>query len=307
MSKRNVPPNENKVKRAVAKFLQPIIRVFSKKLYISLQYRYITHHKLNWKNPTRYTEKLQHLRLYVFPNLPLVIKYADRVGARELLKEQGLAKHLIPIIGVYDNVDDIDFHKLPNSFAIKLAHASGYNLIVHDKSSLNITEAKKQIKKWQKTNYGKKTVEPHYNSIKPRIVIEHLLIEADELPIEYKIHVFNGKTKYLYVVTGRGKEIRYSNFYIDWTPFNESQFNYWKTKEIPPLKPQGYEEMVKLAEQLGKDVPFVRADFFLIDGHIYFNEMTFTPAKGTLIFADDLADFEIGEWLDISGYMKKRR
>ena len=36
-----------------------------------------------------------------------------------------------------------------------------------------------------------------------------------------------------------------------------------------------------------------------IDGKIYFGEMTFTPAKGTLILDDDSADFEMGEWLKI--------
>lgn len=302
---RNVPPNEKKLNRFIAKSLQPVVRFFSKKQYISLQYRYITHHKLNWQTPTRYSEKLQYLRLYVYPHLDLVVNYADRVKARELLYEQGLSEYLIPLIGIYDHVEDFDFDALPNQFVLKCAHASGFNLIVKDKSLINYEEVKKQIKKWQKTNYGRKTVEPHYSSIKPKLVIEELLREDNELPIEYKIHVFNGKAKYLYVVTGREKEIRYSNFYIDWTPFPGAQFNYWKTKDPLPNKPVNYLEMIALAETLGKDVPFVRVDLFSINNKIYFNEMTFTPAKGTLIFADDKADYEIGEWLDISNYQKK--
>ena len=58
--------------------------------------------------------------------------------------------------------------------------------------------------------------------------------------------------------------------------------------------------MVVLAEKLAKNFPFVRVDLYNIEGKIYFSEMTFTPAKGTLILDDDNADFEMGEWLDIS-------
>ena len=43
-----------------------------------------------------------------------------------------------------------------------------------------------------------------------------------------------------------------------------------------------------------------------INGKIYFSEMTFTPAKGTLILDDDKVDFEMGEWLDISKYLNSK-
>lgn len=287
---------ENKVKRAIALPLRNIVKLISPTLFVKLQYKYITHHKLNLKNPVRYTEKLQVLRLQKYPMDALVSKCASRDGARDYLKEMGLGNLLIPCLGIYENFDQIDFEKLPNSFVMKCTHACGYNLIVRNKNELNLEKTRKMFNKWLKTNYGKKTVELHYSPIKPRIIIEEFLGES---PTEYKIHVFNGRAKSLYVVTGRGTDIRYNNYYIDWKPFDGSQFNGWKKTDKELKKPSNFDEMVKIAEILGSKFPFVRVDLYNIDGKIYFSELTFTPAKGTLILDHDKCDFEMGEWLII--------
>ena len=295
---------ENKIKRFFVAPFRNVVKLISKKAYISYQYKYITHHKLNWKNPTRYTEKLQYLRLYVYPKDPLVIKCAGRVGVREYVKEKGYENLLIKTYGVFDRFEDIDFDKLPNAFALKTTHSSQMNYICFDKSKINYDELKKKFNKYLKTKYGKKTVELHYSPIKPQIIIEELMLENGKLPTEYKIHVFNGKAKSLYVVTSRGIDIRYNNYYIDWTPFDGSQFNGWKKTDYPLEKPTNFDEMIKISEDLASPFPFVRVDLYDINGTIYFSELTFTPAKGTLILDDDKCDFEMGEWLDISKYIK---
>ena len=70
---------ENKFKRALVSPFRGLVKCVSKKGYISYQYKYITHHKLDWKGLKRYTEKLQYLRLYVYPKDDLVSKCAGRV------------------------------------------------------------------------------------------------------------------------------------------------------------------------------------------------------------------------------------
>lgn len=297
---------ENKLKRFVAVSVRGIVKAISKTEYVKLQYKYITHHKLNLKNPVRYTEKLQYLRLFVYPKDELVKQCAGRVGVREYIKKRGFCDKLIPIYGVFNSFDEIDFKKLPNQFVMKCSHASGFNYICKDKSQIDKTELKKKFNKWLNTNYGKKTVEYHYASIKPQIIIEKLLHENGKLPTEYKIHVFNGKAKNMYVVTSRGIDIRYNNYYIDWTPFDGSQFNGWKKTDYPLEKPDHWNDMVEMAEILCKPFPFVRLDLYNINGKIYFSEMTFTPAKGTLILDDDKCDFEMGKWLDISKYTNSK-
>ena len=295
---------ENKLKRAIVSPFRGIVKCVSKKAYISYQYKYITHHKLDWKKLSRYTEKLQYLRLYVYPNWPEVSKCAGRVGVREYVKEKGLEDILIKAYGVFNSFDEIDFEKLPNQFAMKCAHGCAMNYICFDKSKINKDELKKKFDKWMHTNYGKKTLELHYSHIKPQIIIEELMLENGKLPTEYKIHVFNGVAKNLYVVTSRGIDIRYNNYYIDWTPFDGSQFNGWRKTDYPLEKPENFDEMIKISKALASPFPFVRVDLYNINGQIYFSEMTFTPAKGTLILDDDKCDFEMGEWLDISKYRK---
>ncbi len=293
---------ENKFKRALVSPFRGLVKCISKKAYISYQYKYITHHKLDWKGLNRYTEKLQYLRLYIYPKDDLVSKCAGRVGVREYVKEQGFDELLIKIYGVFDKFEDIDFSKLPNQFVLKCSHGSAMNYICYDKNKINYDELKKKFNKWLKTNYGKKTLELHYSKIKPQIIIEELMLENGKLPTEYKIHVFNGKAKNLYVVTSRGVDIKYNNYYIDWTPFDGSQFNGWKKTDYPLKKPSNFDKMVEVAEKLASKFPFVRVDLYNINGKIYFSEMTFTPAKGTLILDDDKCDFEMGKWLDISKY-----
>lgn len=295
---------ENKVKRAVVLPFKPLFRIFSPVGYVKHQYKYITHHKCDLKNPIRYTEKLQYLRLFVYPKNKLVGKCAGRWGVREYVKEKGYGDYLIPTFGCYDRFEDIDFNKLPNSFVLKCTHACAFNEIILDKNSWDKEAAKKKFKKWLKTDYGKKTVEKHYSQIKPQIIVEQYIGSKDSLPVEYKIHVFNGKARYMYVVTGRGVDIKYDNYYVDWKRFDGAQFNGWKSRKEGVPVPQNWGDMVKMAEDLAKEFPFVRVDLYCVDGKIYFSEMTFTPAKGTLIFDDDKADYEIGEWLDISKYIK---
>jgi hypothetical protein len=227
----------------------------------------------------------------------------DKYEAKRYVQERIGEEHIIPTLGIYDKFDDIDFDALPNKFVMKCSHACAFNYICFDKTKLDKKALKKKFDKWLKIDYGKKTVERHYSPNKKCIIIEEMLIENDYLPIEYKIHCFNGKAKSLYVVTNRDRGIKYNNYYIDWTPFEESQFNHWTSDPNGIKKPDNFSEMVKIAEKISAKFPFVRVDLYNINGKIYFGENTFTPAKGTLTLKKDSADFEMGSWLDISSYI----
>jgi hypothetical protein len=268
-------------------------------VYLHWQYRFITGKKLHLTNPKLYTEKLQYLRYVVFPQDPLVIRASDRVAVREMLEQKGLKKYLVPIYGSYDRFEDIPWKQLPKQFVLKCTHASGFNHIVLNKDQVHVPKLKRQFNRWLKQDYGLKTLERHYSPIPRKIIIETYLGLATSLPIEYKIHVFHGQAKYLYVVTGRGSNIRYTHLLINWTPFPGAQFNGWKTAEYPVIEPENFKTMVQLSEKLGSPFPFVRVDLYSIKGKIYFSELTFTPAKGTLKLSDPVVDAQMGEWLTL--------
>lgn len=267
--------------------------------YLHWQYRFITGNKLNLTNPKLYTEKLQYLRHFVFPLDPLVIRATDRVAVRAMLEEKGLKKYLVPTYGSFDRFEDIPWKQLPKQFVLKCSHASGFNHIVLDKDHLHLPPLQRKFNRWLRQDYGLKTLERHYSPIPRKIIIEKYLGFATSLPIEYKIHVFHGQAKYLYVVTGRGADIRYTHLLINWTPFPGAQFNGWTSADYPVIEPDKFKTMVQLAEKLGSPFAFVRVDLYSIKEKIYVSELTFTPAKGTLKLTDPLVDAQMGEWLSL--------
>ena len=276
-----------------------ILMRFFPMVYLKLQYRYITGHTLNLKNPQRYTEKLQYLRWFIYPKNPQVIQAADRIGLRDYVKQLKLTHYLIPIQGIFDRYEDIPFETLKRPFVIKATHGSNMNVFVQKERQLDLKIIKKKIKQWLTTDYGKLTLERHYSSIKPKIIIEDFIQSSHLYPIEYKIHVFHGVAKFLYVVTGRGQDIRYTLFDRNWKPFDGAQFNGWKKSETKIDQPSTFTTMLELAETLAKPFPFVRVDLYSVLDKIYISELTFTPAKGTLKLDDDQYDFMIGAWLNI--------
>ena len=156
---------ENKFKRAILVPFRGVVKAISKTWYVKSQYKYITHHKLNLKNPVRYTEKLQYLRLFVYPKNPLISQCAGRAGVREYVNKKGFADKLVPIYGIFDSFKDIDFDKLPDQFVMKCTHACAFNYICKNKKEIDKKALEKKFNKWLKTNYGKKTVELHYAAI----------------------------------------------------------------------------------------------------------------------------------------------
>ena len=267
--------------------------------FVRFQYRYITGRKLNLHNPQTFTEKLQRLRLIHYPNDPLVSHCSDRVGLMDYLKEHNLSEHQVPVLGVYDRYDDIPFETLPQAFVLKCTHASGFHAIILNKQTIDHHQLRRQFNRWLKTNYGRLTVEMHYASIPPKMIVEAYVGKGSSLPLEYKLHVFHGEVKYLYVVSGRGHDLRYTHFLADWSSFPQAQFNGWQASSYPILEQTVFPRMKTIAEKLGQHFPFVRVDLYVINVKIYVSELTFTPAKGTLNLVDPSVDHLMGEWLTL--------
>ena len=93
-----------------------------KKMVISGAYKKSTGNSLNWNNPKRYTEKLNVSKLLcaTAEKTKLADKYLVREWVASIIGEE----HLIPLLGVYDNFDQINFDKLPEKFVIKCNHDS---------------------------------------------------------------------------------------------------------------------------------------------------------------------------------------
>ena len=238
-----------------------------------------TGEQLHLDNPQTFNEKIQWLKLY--DSTPEKTRLADKYLVRDWVKEKIGEEYLIPLLGVWDNFDDIDFDTLPNQFVIKCNHGCGYNIIVKDKSKLDIQDARKKINQWMNEDFAfRNGFELHYSAIKPKIIIEKFIENSGNDLYDYKFWCFNGKADYVQFLSERNTNGLKMAFYNQ--KWEKQNFVYsFPLDQKNITKPNNIDKMFELAEKLAKGFPHVRVDFYrLDDGKIYFGEMTFTSASG---------------------------
>ncbi len=279
--------------------IMQILSFFPDKQVVLLQYRIKTGRKLNLLSPKRYTEKLQWYKLYYRD--PIMGKCVDKYSVRNYVKKLGYGHLLVPIIGIYNSANEINFNLLPEHFVIKDTLGGGGNsvIIVKNKNEVNIEKIKSEIMKWQKLSNGKHPGrEWVYDNKKSRILIEaYIESNPDEGGlIDYKFFCFNGEIAFVYGIADRilGKGAGFGIF--------DSEFNllpYGRADEKPLTrtlkKPENYEEMVHCAQQLSKRFPHARIDLYNQHGKILFGEITFFDGSGYMTFNPDKFDFIMGE------------
>lgn len=268
---------------------------------LKMQYKIKTGRKLNLKNPTLFTEKIQWYKLnYKDPKFPMCV---DKYEVHKYVKEKGLENILNELYGVYDNVDDIDFEKLPDKFVIKTTNGGGGLdvFICKDKSKFDFIDAKEKINNALNKKAGNSGREWPYKKIKPRIIIEKYIATAknEKSLMDYKFYCFNGEPQYLLLINGRESRKKKSIYDKD---FNLLDYKYVDYERIDSVKkPENYKDMVRIARILSEDFPFVRVDLYNIDGKIIFGELTFYPASGYLEKIEPKGfDEQLGKLFDIS-------
>lgn len=239
----------------------------------------------NIDHPKTFNEKIQWMKLH--DSTPIKTRLADKYLVREWVKEKIGEKYLIPLIGVYDKFEDIDFDKLPNRFVMKCNHGCAYNIIVTDKNNFDIADAKAKINKWMRYNYAFRGCELHYMNIPHKIIIEEYIENNGGDLYDYKFWCFNGKVKYIQFLSERYIDGLKMAFYdMKW---KKQTFVYDHPLDKKTIKkPDNLNKMVRLAETLSKDFNHVRVDFYrLNDGTILFGEMTFSSASGSCCWNDE--------------------
>ncbi len=274
-----------------------LIRLTDKKY---LEYRFLSDmgYKLNLKNPQTFNEKLQWLKLY--DRNPEYTKMVDKYEVREYIKEKIGEEYLIPLIGVYDKFDDIDFDKLPNQFVIKCNHDSGGLIICKDKNRLDIETARKKINRSLKTNYYYSGREWPYKNVKPRIIIEKYMEDSNKSDlIDYKLFCFNGIPKIVLVCSERflSNNMCETWFDMNWKLIDMTESGHRVDSTIS--KPKQLKKMVELSKKLSKNIPFIRVDWYEIGDKLYFGELTFYPASGFEKFEPKEWNKKIGDMLSI--------
>lgn len=271
--------------------------IFSPKFMSKIYFRVVMKKKLNLRNPRTFNEKIQWYKLNYCVQNENVIICCDKYRLREYLREKGLENFAVPLVGYWENSKEIDWDSLPNSFVLKCNHGCAYNIICKDKNNFDKKNAESRLSKWLKEDFGKFNAEPHYDKIKKGIVCEKYLDNGNESLIDYKIHCFNGEAKFVLICSNRvNRSVNYSYYDLDWT-----ELNYSNTKRNIFSKPRSLNKMIEISNILAKDFPFIRVDFYEVNGEPFIGELTFVPAGGLDNTLTKEADIEIGKLFDISG------
>lgn len=210
-------------------------------------------YELNLTNPQSFNEKMQWLKLYYRD--PLLTKCSDKVLVRDYIKELIGEEYLVKSLGIYDNPESIDFDNLPNKFVIKVNWGSGQNIIVTDKSKLDIEEAKQKLSEWMKpeSNHYYNLLEWCYKDITPKIIIEEYIEEDVNKPVaDYKFFCYNGDPKFMYIaVDSFNYKIMKINYYD--SDFNKLPFiKHYPNTDYPIPKPKNWDKMLELSKITGE-------------------------------------------------------
>lgn len=267
--------------------------------YIKMIFKLRTGKRINLENPATFNEKLQWLKLY--DRKEKYIQYVDKYEVRKHIAESIGEEYLIPLIGVYNKPEEIDFSVLPDQFVLKCTHDSGGLVICNDKSQLDIKATIEKLNKCLKRNYYFHGREWPYKNVKPRIICEKFIIDESGVELkDYKLMCFNGKAKCNLVCLNRYSSTGLNiDFYdMDWKPMPFERRHHPSSGTII-LRPKHFNKMIEFAERLSKDIPFARVDFYEIEGKLYFGELTFYPSAGFEEFTPESYDNMLGSWITL--------
>ena len=255
---------------------------------------------LNLMSPQTLDEKLQWFKMYVKD--PMLTKCADKYAVREYVEKKIGKEYLVPLLGVYDRVEDIKLEDLPEAFVLKPTHMSGEVILCHEgeKDKINWGEKADQMKYWLRTNYYYMHGEWQYKNILPKIICEKLL-KGDV--VDYKFFCINSNP-ILAEVIGSRENGHYNDAWVDLN-FNPYVFIPQNNMEKFFEKPTHWKEMIQIAKLLAAEFPFVRVDLYDLEGKIFFGELTFTPANGMSYTMPPEKNVKMGEMYDLSPFLKE--
>lgn len=257
---------------------------------------------LNLKNPTHFGEKIQWLKLY--GHLDELSDYVDKYKVRDFVKNTVGEKYLNKLYGVYNKSEDVDFDSLPNKFVLKCTNGSGAVLICKDKEKLDRKQACKEMKKWLADDFSKMKKEPQYKNVVNRIIAEEYLEDESGALRDYKFYCYDGIPYYYGVFTDR-----YTDETVDMYDMSGKKLEgilNAGVKNSNYVLPQGdnFPELIEVVKKLAAPFQFVRVDFYMANGKIYFGELTFTDGAGSDPFTPESFDLEMAKRIKLGRVLK---
>lgn len=281
--------------------IQDRIKSMPDREYIEKVFLLWVGYRPNLDNPKTLCEKLNWLKLN--NRRPEYTDMVDKYKVKQFVAERVGERYVTPLLGVWDQFEEIDFDKLPEAFVLKCNH-DGVPIVVKNKHQFDKDAAAVAFRKKLKRDYFRGSREWPYKNVQRKIIAEPYYDSLGKRDsVEYKLTCFNGKVKFTTICTGIAhaafEDRNNDHFDRDWKRLDFS-VNYKSSgKQIE--KPDFMDEMIAVAEKLADGIPYVRVDFYVIDGQIKFGEMTFFTWGGFMKFDPPQWDEILGSWMKLPG------
>lgn len=278
----------------VKKYVRAVSHWIPSGVYLWAMHYWRTKKVLNLRNPKTYTEKLQWLKLH--DRKSIYSTMVDKCEAKKYVADRIGEEHIVPLLGVWDNPDKINFDELPEQFVLKCTHDSGGYVICRNKRELDISATKKKLGELQSRNFYWHGREWAYRNIKPRIIAERFMTDTKLCDLrDYKFFTFGGEPKIVHIVSNRQRqdEETYGDFFdMDYNHLDLTMGH--DNAPVLPEKPKNFDKMKAFAAELAEGTKHLRVDFYEVDEQLYFGELTFFQDCG-------FSDVQPQKWNDILG------
>lgn len=224
--------------------------------------------------PKEFHEFILSYRLFYRPDG--LEKFVDKYEVRYYVENVIGSQYLVPLLGVYASLNDVDFSAIDKEVMVKTTHDSG-GVYRYVPGLSDIDKLQKRIRERMNVNYYRLSREYVYKKVEPRIIIEESL--GSDIR-DFKIFTYLGSPKYIMVVSGRETVLKREFYAISDSSFTSREISDSSLYLSEHLSQKSFERIVEIASELAKGFPFLRVDLYIVDERIYFGELTFYPWGG---------------------------
>lgn len=259
-------------------------------------YKYKTGERLNLDNPGNFNQKMQWLKLNENKNITRI--FSDRLEMRKWLITKVGKEKLIPLIGIYDYVEDIPFDELPDKFVIQCTHGIKWRAAIEDKNNIELfkeDKLKRRLDKWLHLNYAYSSeLDIHSVDVVPRLMIE----EAVENSVRHDEHIvlcFQGEPVYFISDVNKGVWGGNKRDLFDIKGRHiDAKMGCQNSNKFSAVH---FKEMIDLAVGLSKGFRFMAIYFFDTEKGILLNRVSLTFENGICPIFPEKLNIKMGELL----------
>ena len=269
------------------------------KLYVKLMFRLQMGYKLDLKNPQRFTEKLQWLKLY--DHNPLYTILVDKFEVKKWVAKCIGDEYIIPTFGVWDSIESVDWNSLPNQFVLKTTFGGGSDgvCICDNKCVLDKKAVTKKLKRSMRTDPYRRLREWPYKNVPRRLIAEQYLIDKSGDLADYKFYCFGGEPKVLLLATNRYTSHNFDYFDMEFNKLPIVSAMGSNNLNLSITRPPCFDRMKEIACKLSKGLPHVRVDLYCCNGKVYFGEMTLYNSSGLDDMNSEEWNMRFGSWISL--------